>query len=381
MARTQLRQNKVYQFLSNMILFTEVLSTNLYKSTDELVEMSKREGGLYGDQGRYIATDCPTMYDWTGHNQDEANKLLKLFYGPEPQAQQMVIDTYKIVPLTVDQYLTKQAFADEYSFSAFTSTMLSYISEVKNIYEKTMFLSYIGTTVASTAAQNVEIALPAEPAAGATQAESEAYNRIVAQTIATEMANLIVDLEDINRDYNDLGNLHGFNSDDFVFVWNAEWVNKINKLDVPTIFHKDGLIDKFAQYVRHPKFFGDINTDKQAAGLGERSLIAKDYNLKNGEPIPMNDPAYDKKKLVFAGDLIPTGVTADAGESYTENRNIVCKIYHKKSVPMLTAFSTMTDFFNGASLTNTHRLIFGHSTLDYLKDLPFITVKVKPAGE
>jgi hypothetical protein len=366
-----------------MLIFTEVLSTNLYKSRDELVEMAKREGGLYGDQGRYISTDCPTLYDWAGHTQAEANNLLKLFYGPNPESQQFVIDVFKIVPLTVDQYLSKRAFADEYSFSSFTSTMLSWISEVKNIYEKTTFLSYIGTTRAEGENQNVKVQLPAEPAAGASQTDMEAYERIVAQTIAKEMADLIVDIEDVNRDFNDLEHLHSYNINDFVFVWNSEWVNRINKLDVPTIFNKEGLIDKFAEYVRPAKFFGDVNGDAQGAGIGERSRIAKDFNLRtvNGvvEQIPMNDPTYDKKKLVFGGDLIPSGVMLDAGESYTENPNIICKIYHKKSVPMLVAFSTMTDFYNGSSLTNTHRLIFGHSTLDYVKDLPFITVEAELA--
>ena len=99
-----------------MLLFTEIQSENIYKSNDSLVSMCKREGGLYGDQARFIFTDAPAMYDWLGHTQEEANNLLKLYYAPNPDVQQIVIDEFKVVPLTVDQYLRKIAFADEGSF-------------------------------------------------------------------------------------------------------------------------------------------------------------------------------------------------------------------------------------------------------------------------
>ena len=107
------------------------------------------------------------------------------------------------------------------------------------------------------------------------EVEKEAYNRNVAQTIAAEMADLIVDLEDVSRNYNDYGTLRSYNADDLVFVWNSEWVNKIKKLDVPTIFHKDGLIDKFAENVLPARYFGTINTTADTGNINFKLYITK----------------------------------------------------------------------------------------------------------
>ena len=74
-------------------------------------------------------------------------------------------------------------------------------------------------------------------------------------------------------------------------------------------------------------------------------------------------------------ELIANGAKAPAGTSYTEDPLVVCKIMGKGSVPFLSAFEVGTSFFNPQSLTNSNFLTFGHNTLDYLKEYPFITVK------
>jgi hypothetical protein len=48
---------------------------------------------------------------------------------------------------------------------------------------------------------------------------------------------------------------------------------------------------------------------------------------------------------------------------------------HKDSVPYMSGFEVGTSFFNPRSLTETNYLTFGHNTLEYLKDKPFITVE------
>lgn len=192
------------------------------------------------------------------------------------------------------------------------------------------------------------------------------------------MADLIVDLEDVTRDYNDYGNLRSFSANDMVYVWNAEWVNKIKKLDVPTIFHKDGLIDKFAEHTLPARYFGNINTNggtTSGTNLTIRSLIEKDYNTM--EP---DKPGYDSAKHIFPGDLLPGNTAYGAGETYTQDSTIIFKAYHKDSVPFMTAFETGTEFFNQRSLTSTHYLIWGYNELESLKNYPFITAKAVVAG-
>ena len=375
-----LNQNEIFAALYNMIISQQVFADNIYDTKSTLADMSRVDGTLYGDTKLYYSTDVLKSFEWT--NDAEAQNLLKLHRPEAPECQAITIDQFRMIPITVDNYLSKRAFATEGAFSAFNSQMLGWMRDTKKVYDATLFNSFVGTHQAGLeddgkgAKQNLTIALPAEPD-GVDDYNTEAYNRLVAQTIATEMANLIVDLEDVSRDYNDYGNLRSYNVNDLVFVWNAEWVNKIKKLDLPTIFHKDGLIDKFAQHTLPARYFGNVNTSGGTTGgtnLTIRSLIEKDYNTVEPDKV-----GYDASKHIFPGDLLPTNTAYNANETYSEDGSIVFKVYHKNSVPFMTAFETGTEFFNPRSLTSTHYLIWGYNALESIKNYPFITAKAQAA--
>lgn len=362
----QLRPNEIFAALYNMIISQQVFADNIADTKSTLVDMSRVDGSLYGDTKLYYATDVLKSAPWG--NDAEAANLLQLYRPEAPEVQAIHLDQFRQICLTVDNYLSKRAWGTEGAFSQFNSVMLGWIRDTKKIYDATLFNTFIGTTssLAEGTKQNVNIALPAEPD-DATNVELEAYNRVVAQTIATEMADLLVDLEDVSRDYNDYGNLRSFRADDLVFVWNSEYVNKIRKFDMPTIFHNEGLIDKFAQHTLPARYFGNINTNGGTTGSSNntvRSLIETDY-----------DDVH-----VFPGDLLPGNASYEANTTYGQDPSIICKIYHKNSVPYMSAFEVGTSFFNPKSLTETHYLTFGHNTLEYLQNYPFITVKGTPAA-
>lgn len=366
----QLNQNEVFAALFNMIISQQVFSDNIYETKETLADMSRVDGTLYGDTKLYYSTDVLKSFEWTGDA--EAQNLLRLHRPEAPECQAITIDKFRMIPVTVDNYLSKRAWSNEGSFSQFNSQILGWIRDTKRVYDSTLFNTFIGTTSSPIGKQDKTILLPVEPD-GADDYNTESYNRLCAQAIATEMADLMVDLEDVSRDYNDYGNLRSFNVDDLVFVWNAEQVNRIRKLDMPTIFHKEGLVDKFAQHTLPARYFGSVNTvggTTGATNLVTRSLIEKDYNTM--EP---DKPGYDAKKHIFPGDLLPANTHYEAYETYGQDSTIVCKIYHKNSVPFMTAFETGTEFFNPRSLTETHYLIWGYNKLEYLKNYPFVTVK------
>ena len=376
-----LNQNEIFAALYNMIISQQVFADNIYDTKSTLADKSRVDGTLYGDTKLYYSTDVLKSFAWT--NDAEAQNLLKLHRPEAPEVQAITIDTFRMIPITVDNYLSKRAFSTEGAFSAFNSQMLGWMRDTKKVYDATLFNSFVGTHAAGLGSdgkgvkQNVQIAIPAEPD-GADDYNTESYNRIVAQTIAERMADLIVDLEDVNRDYNDYGNLRSYNANDLVFVWNSEWVNKIKKLDLPTIFHKDGLIDKFAQHTLPARYFGNVNASggtTSGTNTTVRSLIEKDYNT-----VEPNQAGYDASKHVFPGDLLPKNTAYGANETYTEDSTVVFKVYHKNSVPFMTAFETGTEFFNPRSLTSTHYLIWGYNGLEHLKNYPFITAKAVQAG-
>ena len=179
-----------------------------------------------------------------------------------------------------------------------------------------------------------------------------------------------------------------------MFIWNSSVVNRIEKRDLPTIFHKD-FIDKFAQYTLPSRYFGTVNAASVTAATAKtRSLIEQDITFAGGETVaePIDIIRGGVEMIlqpgetinagdighVFPGELIPAKtVIAASGNviypSYNESDNVLFKIIDEDSVPYMSAFEVATDFFNPKSLTETHYLTFGHNTLEYLQNRPFIT--------
>lgn len=372
----QLNFNEVFGSIYNMIISQQVFADNIAGIKTSLADRSRVDGGLYGDTKLYYSTDVLKSYEWLGDQ--EAQNLLKLHRPEAPECQAITINRFRMIPLTVDHYLTKRGFSTEGAFSQFNSQMLTWIRDTKRIYDATLFNSFVGTHQAGLeddgkgAAQNYNISIAAEPE-DATEVSIEAYNRIVAQTIAQAMADLIVDLEDVSRDFNDYGNLRAYNTNDLVFVWNSRWYNMIKKLDMPMIFHNDGLVANMDKDRLPSRFFGNVNTTSgatSATNLVTRSLIEIDYNT-----VEPHEAGYDASKHIFPGDLLPPSTNYEANTTYNEDQNIIFKVYHKNSVPFMTAFETGTEFFNPRSLTETHYLIWGYNDLESLKNYPFITAK------
>ena len=372
----KLNANEIFASIFNMIISQQVFADNIKDTKSSLVDAARVDGSMYGDTKLYYATDVLRSYAWGGDA--EAANLLALDRPEDPQCQAITLDVFRQIRLTVDNYLTKRAWSTEGAFSEFNSVMLGWIRDTKKVYDSTTYNVFIGTYETAEGKQDQTVTLPT------VEGDKEAENRLQAQTIANKVADILVDLEDVSRDYNDYENLRSYSSDDFRYVWNSAYVNKINKLDVPTIFNKEGLIDKFAQYTLPARYFGDIvvkGTAVTSDGTSYRSLVEQDVTLVENYTFKGKTIAAGQKVHLFAGDLIPNKVALASASavlvpSYKENSNIILKIVHKDAVPYMSSFEAGTSFFNARSLTENHYLTFGHNTLTALHDKPFITLKV-----
>ena len=369
----KLNANEIFASIFNMIISQQVFADNIKGTKSSLVDASRVDGSMYGDTKLYYATDVLRSYAWGGD--EEATKLLELNRPEDPECQAITLDVFRQIRLTVDNYLTKRAWSTEGAFSEFNSVMLGWIRDTKKVYDSTTYNAFIGTYETAEGKQTQTVTLPKD----ATNKEAE--NRLQAQAIATKVADILVDLEDVSRDYNDYENLRSYSADDFRYVWNAEWVNKIRKLDLPTIFH-DGFMDKFAEYTLPARYFGTLGKAGAVTSDGTtmRSLVEQDVTLAENYVFKGQTLTSGTKFHLFAGDLIPKGIAlATAGgvqvPYYTEDSSIVCKIVHKSAVPYMSGFEAGTSFFNPRSLTENHYLTFAHNTIEALHDKPFITVK------
>lgn len=351
----QLRSNEIFSALYNMIISQEVFADNLGEH-QTLVDKARVDGSLYGDTKLYYSTDVLKSAPWG--NDAEAANLLALHRPAAPKVQAIHLDVFRQICLTVDDYLSKRAWSTEGAFSEFNGVMLGWMRDTKRVYDGTLYNVFIGTTVSPKAAQTREI-----PVKGLTDAKEEAM------IIAQHLADLFVEMGDYSREFNDNEMLRSYAKDGIKVIWNSKFVNKIRKVDLPTIFHKDGLVDKFEEDVMPARYFGvkvDAAVTAAANDGSYRSLLEKDYTVSG------------VVTHVFPGDKIPAGVAIQAGESYQEDADIICKVLVKLP-PYMSAFEVGTSFFNPKSLTENHYLTFGHNTIEYLENYPFITVKAVDA--
>ena len=352
----QLKPNEIFSALYNMIISQEVFADNL-GAHQTLVDKARVDGSLYGDTKLYYSTDVLKSVPWG--KDAEAENLLALHRPDAPKCQAIHLDQFRQICLTVDNYLSKRAWSTEGAFSSFNSVMLGWMRETKRVYDGTLYNVFIGTTASSKATENRTV-----PVKGLTDAKEEAM------VIAQSLADLFVEMGDYSRDFNDNGFLRSYAKDGIKVIWNSKYVNKIRKVDLPTIFHKDGLIDKFEEEVLPARYFGVKNATKVTAAKNTgnyRTVIEKDYTVSG------------HTTHVFPGDVIPAGAAIAAGEGYAVDADVICKVLVKLP-PYMSAFEVGTSFYNPKSLTENHYLTFGHNTIEYLENYPFITVKATNAA-
>lgn len=361
----QLNSNEIFSALYNMIISQQVFADNIKGTNSALVDSARVDGSLNGDTKLFYSTDVLRSHAWG--NDNEATNLLALDRPNAPQVQSITLNVFRQIRLTTDQYLSKRAWADEGTFQNFTSVMMGWIKETKRVYDSTLYNSYIGTAKGSsnTATYNIPV--------GDITETGEDKRRLEAQMIAQYLADLMVNMTDISRDFNDYKQLRSYDKSEIRIVWNSKWLNKITKLDLPTIFHKDGLLEGLNKDVLPSRYFGNINTSAGSVttNTNVRSLYEADYT-----------DSSSVKHHIFAGDLLPNNVSYLANTTYTEDDTIICKVMTKLP-PYMSAFEVATSFFNPRSLTENNYLTFGHNTLEYLKAFPLVEVKAytTPAQE
>lgn len=347
----KLNPNEIFSALWNMIISQEVFADNIKGTYSSLVDQAKVDGSLYGDTKLYYATDVLKSHAWL--NDAEAGNLLALDRPSDPEIQAITIDKFRQIRVSVDDYLSKRAWSTEDAFGNFISVVLGWIRDTKRIYDSTTYNAFIGTVESEVETQSIDIDLATATAGLSGREKTEAE----AKEIARSLADLFVNMKDISRDYNDYGFLRSYDQQDIKVIWNSKWINKIRKIDLPTIYHSEGLVDKFAEETLPARYFGEVIAEAGTSTGVQRTMVEMDAGDKH----------------LFAGDIIPNGVAYKAGEAYTPDENIVCKVVTKLP-PYMSAFEVGTSFFNPRSLTTNHYLTFGRNTLQYLKAYPMLTV-------
>lgn len=373
-----LNSNEIFGAIYNMIISQQVFADNIKGTFSSLVDAARVDGSLFGDQKLYYSTDALKTEAWG--NDAEASNLLALHRPAAPKVQSIVLNKFRQISLTVDYYLSKRAWSTEGAFSEFTSVMIGWMRETKRVYDSTLYNSFFGTNETSVGKQIRQIDLRSassgQPLYGLSGLEKE---KMEAMLIAQDLADLFVEMKDVSRDFNDYGHLRSHGDEEIKVVWNSKFVNKIRKIDLPTIFHKDGLIDKFSEEILPARYFGRPVSESD---IGSGKIIGSDgaYDSSKGTLRAKEEFTYNDKHY-FPGDALATSGTyvavvggLEASQVYIETSDVICKVVTMLP-PMMSAFEVGTSFFNPKSLTENHYLTWGHNSLEHLKGKPFITVK------
>lgn len=357
----QLNQNAIQSALFNMIISQDIIGGNI-NANYNLVDEAKAEAGLYGDTKLYTDVPVLTPVDWVQDSADARN-LLDLNRPKAPATQKLTIDVFKQVRLTKDSYLSKQAFGTEGAFVSYQAVLDSRLTKSKETYLNKTYNTFIGTTV------GFNTTVEANQKRRGEVGETEVYyeidtaegNNSTGENIAYAMANLIDEMKDYSTKFTANGFERAFAEGDIKIIWNNKYVNAVKKIDLPSIFHDEALQASFVGEKLPARYFGAPNAHTTSVD-GDRAT--KDLFLTT---------TVAGDTYVAAGDKIPAGLTITAGDAYTVDDTIICKVYTKLP-PMLEAFSVGTDFFNAKNLSTNMYLTFGHSTLEPLDSEALVTV-------
>ena len=383
----RLNTNEFYNSIYNAARLYMIYADNL-KGMDKknLAEKYRTDGGMYNDQS--VFTDMDVLYSriW---DPNDTNVL-----APEavvkPVQERITVDKFRQIGIYTDEYLSKRAWMDPNTYDEFRSVVQKQSAETKRLYEQRMVDVFVGVEP-SAASQTITLTLP-------TDTDAEKQNRLQAQAIAKKIGDLFVELKDTTSNFNVNGFIKSFDKGDIDIIWNADYYNQIRYVDLPTIFHKEDLLEN--GIVLPARYFGTRKTitgDAHADGTDK-------YRAEMEAFIPVDATGkYSANGTnvvhVFPGDVLPnlTPISSEGTadyltkeftvngvkrtiQYYTDVRayqvdpKIICKLVHKDAVKYMSSFETATEFWNPKNLTTNRYLTWAYAKPQLLNGYPFITL-------
>ena len=125
-----LNANKFIGTLSNLICYTFFKDNyRLGDSIDELLNAFRSEDIVNGDSKLIITADLPEVKDL-----QEQSTLLSVVKPNNVKEQVMSVTNFKYIQMSINRYLLRGAFEDEYAMSNLVSYLLTYMRVAKRLH-------------------------------------------------------------------------------------------------------------------------------------------------------------------------------------------------------------------------------------------------------
>ena len=361
----QLNTGIVYNSMYNAIIAIYQIKQH-FTDSYSLVDRFRKEGSEYGDKLVYMTLDSIPVHDWT--NDAEAANLLALDRNKKQHEEKITLNVFKQIRLTTDAYMqTKQLWISENGFSRFASLLLQTMENAKKVYEIKTFDVFAGTVQTTTGSQFATWDL--ETGGPDATNDPEGAARWYGMKLAENLSNLMYNLRDVRRDWNDIQYEASYDIDEFQLLLPASVANKFKYNSLPTIYNNGPLKELFEDaYVLPDIYFGEVvkvnGTEIKADGTNDRFLNSQ----------------FVGSTFYNAGDIIPKDtVIASTTEiivpAYRPANSILLKLIHKEDCPYMSAYNVRSQFYNARSHTTNNYLTFAHNTLEHIGIFPLITVQ------
>lgn len=373
----RLNANTCYSSLFNFIRLVGVLGAKL-EIDDSNASRYRMEGGRYEDTVQWISVDVLTskVFDPTDMN------ILSPEQSVTPAYKTITVDKARQIGLYMPTYfLASQAFQNANYFDEFTALAQSMIQKTKKLYDQRLVDTYIGTTVSATGKQSQTVTLQG---AGHEQDDTLA--------IAAKISNILYDMADTTRDYNDRQYMSAFGTDAVDIIYNTSYYSNMMKVGLPVTFNKNGVLENGR--VLPSRYFGTpITTSNYSTYSAATPAAGKPIDSDDGTYVPGSNNANGTLRAlaeqditvsgttthVFPGDELPAGAVVYASSEvkipcYIEDAKVICKIVSKDAVKFVSAIEVSTDWYNPKNHSRQLWLTYLYG-LDRLPEETFTTLK------
>lgn len=270
-----LSANKFLGTLTNLLAIVETADT--FESGNGLYRVLElfRSTDIDKGAGKVVnAVDVLTVEDL------DLNRSPWTIKAPTVNQQQVDVDSYKVVPLSLSRYLLKGAFADESAIAYFIGYVRAVMQKTKDIYLysellKTIFTWYLDAGSALQATQEIQVEL-----VNYTGSDSEkklAYERSNANAICKALINFIKEIAGADsKAYNELEYTEIVDPKSLVFLVNSHFDTELVVDTFASLFKSQEIKDRFEWGETVPIPYNKVKAALTAAGSQDATTDANE---------------------------------------------------------------------------------------------------------
>lgn len=190
--------NKWLGVLSNLIGYSQTADTMERGSMNRFINSCQNINTPDGDGKIILAADVPKVLDLS-----DASTLLTVT-KPTVESQYLSVTRYKVVPVSTNSYLMRNAFVEVSAMSTFIAYIRASARTAKDMYIYGDLLNQLATYTPANGNQTITINI--QDISSITDPEKiQSVKTLNSNTIVTEMINTLREMNAPSTDYNDYG--------------------------------------------------------------------------------------------------------------------------------------------------------------------------------